>query len=218
MDLLRYNIKLLFYQWNVLVFPLAITVLTILVLYESSVKSFSTLFLFESFSSLILGIITIDALFLERKLKLSEITTIKLISPVQVFLVRWALILLYGVSVLFFLAIALIHSTDFFRMRMFVGAMITVLFLCNFGFFLSSFLDPHLSTIGIFVVLFMGNGIISQLTEKLGEDTLLFFPSIVTFFPEYEYFWQNRILFTMFSFIFLMAGIKLMENTERQIG
>lgn len=207
MNILTYNGKLIFWQkLDLLIFPAAIGALTLAMWYTAQEKSLAITMLFEMISPLILGLLLTDMYPRELTWRAAEITFSKPLSPARVLYLRYFLVLVYGISTLLVITIAL-SSTDYFRMRSFFAAIPVIMVVTALSMLLSLVLGQHGAAAGVVLLFF--------LEVAWGTKFLPLFLFLETLVPGYEHFWINRALWLLVSFALYAIGFHLLKNPEK---
>jgi hypothetical protein len=208
MNLFTYNVKLVFFQkLEVLLFPAIIGALVAGVWYSSGNKPTGSKMLLEVISPLVLGLLTIDITSKEITWKMAEITYTKAVHPGKVFFLRYFLVLIYGILILFIVAMLFWSFTDFFKMRSFFASIPVIMVVTSLGMFLSIILGETMAAFGI-IFLFL-------IEESAGSRYLPLFLFLETFSPGYEYLWINRGIFVAIALGICAVGYYLLKNPER---
>ena len=208
MNIYTYNVKLVFWQkLELLIFPALIGALTLGIWYSSGDKPTSSKMLLEVISPVVLGLLVTDVISREAKWKTAEIILTKSVIPAKILYLRYALILLYGMLILFIISLFFSFSTDFFKIKSFVASIPPIMVITSLSLFLSIMFSKNIAAFGI-IFLFLIEG-------SAGSRYLPLFLFIETFSPNYEYFWINRGFFLILSVILLILGYYLLKNPER---
>jgi hypothetical protein len=206
--ILLYNAKLVFRQkLELLVFPAVMTALAAAVWLSSGDKITGSKMLFEVISPLILGLLITDILSRETTWKTAEIIYTKPVNPGKVFFLRYFLILIYGLVILFVVAVLLWVGKDFFEMRSFFASVPAILLVTSLSILISVLFGQNIAAFGI-IFLFLIEG-------SAGSKYLLLYLFLETFFPNYVYFWVNRGLFVAISIGLYVLSYYLLKNPER---
>ncbi len=210
MNLLTYNVKLIFWQkLELVIFPALTGALTAAVWYSSADKVTGSKMLIEFISPFVLGLLVTDIPSREAKWKTTEIIYTKVVSPRKIFFLRYFLILMYGILILSTITVLFWSFADFFEMRSFFVSIPVILLVTSLGMLLSIVLGQNIAAFGI-IFLFLIEG-------SAGPRYLPLFLFLETFSPSYEHLWLNRGALMAISLGLYVLSYRLLKSPERVV-